>query len=418
MFTLKHFSNISYKLFFLATFFILSLSNSYADTEKTQIEFFGRETCVHCIEEKAFLSDMKNKYPQIKVNYYDIETPDGKELFYQVVEKAELSKTTPLTFVGNTFLQGFGSSETTGKQIEQLIQASLLKDTYSIQDYIALEDLSKIESVLTGSTCPSEPGSEDEDCEVEDYTYLVDVPIFGAIDLKAWSLPTMSIVLGFIDGFNPCAMWVLIMFLLALMQVGSKTRMFQVAGIFIFAEAIMYYLILNVWITTWNFVGLDKYVTPLIGIVAIGGGVFFLYEAYTSDGTCKVTNSKQQKKISEQIKELSTSPMSWAVFFGIIGLAFSVNIIEFACSIGIPQAFTKILEINFLTFFETQMYMLLYILFYMIDDFIVFGIALYSFEKLGIMQKYTKYTNFIGGVLMLIIGLLMIFSPQLLIFIK
>jgi hypothetical protein len=71
---------------------------------------------------------------------------------------------------------------------------------------------------------------------------------------------------------------VLVTFLLVLLQIGDRSRMWTIAGLFIVAEAIMYYLILNVWFTTFDFIGLDRIVTPIVGLLAIGGGIFFLYE--------------------------------------------------------------------------------------------------------------------------------------------
>ena len=53
-------------------------------------------------------------------------------------------------------------------------------------------------------------------------------------------------------------------------------------------------------------------------------------------------------------------------------IAFSVNIVEFACSIGIPQAYTKLLELSDLSFISKQFYVFIYTLFYMVDDFVVF----------------------------------------------
>ena len=109
--------------------------------------------------------------------------------------------------------------------------------------------------------------------------------------------------------------------------------------------------------------------------------------------------------------------MTIAVALGVLALAFSVNIIEFACSIGIPQTFTKILDINYLTWAGKQFYNALYILMYMVDDLIVFGLALYSFEKVGLTtHKYTSASHFIGGLLMLILGLIMLLNPTLLVF--
>ena len=55
-------------------------------------------------------------------------------------------------------------------------------------------------------------------------------------------------------------------------------------------------------------------------------------------------------------------------------------------------------------------------LFFMIDDIIVFIIAMATFKITGISTKYTKYSHLIGGIIMLIIGILMIFKPSWIMF--
>ncbi len=178
----------------------------------------------------------------------------------------------------------------------------------------------------------------------------------------------------------------------------------------------MYSLILVAWYKTWDFVQLDTVVTPIVGIVSIVGGVTFLREWYKKELECRVTDYKQRKHIRERISFLASSKFTFVTFLSILGVAFSVNIIEFACSIGIPQAFTKILEMNNLSIVENIMYISTYITFYMIDDLIVFGIALYGMDKLSLTSKYSKLSNFVGGVVMLILGIVMILQPRLLLF--
>jgi uncharacterized protein (UPF0333 family) len=238
------------------------------------------------------------------------------------------------------------------------------------------------------------------------------VPFVGEMDMSQYALPTLSIALGFIDGFNPCAMWVLVVFLLALIQFGDRVKMFLAAGIFILAEAVMYALILTVWLSAWNFVGMEVWISWIVGIVALGAGCFFLYEGFFTDGTCSVTNAEQRQKISAKIAKLAHQPINLAFVLALILLAFSVNIIEFACSIGIPQTFTLILQNSNISLFERIWYIVLYIIFYIIDDLIVFGIALYSIEKIGITHKYSRISNIIGGLLMLLLGGLLLFAPE------
>ena len=104
------------------------------------------------------------------------------------------------------------------------------------------------------------------------------------------------------------------------------------------------------------------------------------------------------------------------VALGILALAFSVNIFEFACSNGIPQTFTKVLELNGVSWGGHQWYMLIYIIAYMLDDLVVFGLALWSFEKVTMMSRYSRWSSLVGGLLMLALGAILIIRPALLIF--
>lgn len=407
--------NILRKLTLLLTvssLLILLIPSVHADeSNKVPVEVFVREDCKHCHDERDFLVDLSLRRDDFKVYLYDIGTKEHKEKWMELLELEDLPKVTPVTLVGNTVIQGFDSAETTGIRIESLIEKSKNDGAVMIDEFIAAGGSGNVEKFENG-VCDDETGI----CTFEPEPMLFTVPFLGAVDLKALSLPTLSVLLGFIDGFNPCAMWVLITFLVVLAQIGSKKKMWQVAGIFILAETVMYYLILNVWFTAWDFVGLDNIVTPIIGVVAVGAGLYFLYDWKTNQGTCKVTNAKQKAKTSKRIHRLVEAEMTFLTILGVIGLAFSVNVIEFACSVGIPQTFTKVIELNNLGGFETQAYMLIYILFYMIDDFIVFGIALYSFDKIGITTKYAKFAHLLGGIMMIVLGLILIINPSLLTF--
>lgn len=390
-------------LLLLCAFFILLPSTLLAQTKPSlvPVSVFVRTGCGHCSHEEEFLEELGKKRFDFEVFYYDVNTESGDKKFSEITKLENLSQVTPVILVGNKVIQGFDSPDTTGKEIENLLDLSCGKETLGVDEYLA----------AGGSAGGVKPVESENGEECTENSFLVKIPFYGVANLKSFSLPTIATVLGFIDGFNPCAMWVLVTFLLVLMQIGDKKRMWQIAGLFIAAETLMYFLILNLWFTTWDFIGLDRIVTPIIGIVAIGGGLFFLWEAKKNDGTCHVTNLEQRKKTHNKIKDLAARPMTIATAIGVIGLALSVNIIEFACSIGIPQAFTKILEINNLSWGASQGLILLYTLFYMIDDFIVFGLALWSFEHLHLTQKYSRWCNIIGGILMIILGLLLIFNP-------
>ena len=163
----------------------------------------------------------------------------------------------------------------------------------------------------------------------------------------------------------------------------------------------------------------ESYMQYIIGLVAIIAAIWNLYSYYKSrkkETGCEVVNNDSRKKIINRIKKFTSEKSLILAIIGVIGLAISVNFIEFACSAGWPVIFTNILEMNELSGIENFIYILIYIIFFLIDDIIIFTIAMFTFNIKAISNKYSKYSHLIGGILMLIIGLLMIFAPNILMF--
>ncbi|QQS61117.1 MAG: glutaredoxin [Candidatus Moraniibacteriota bacterium] len=372
---------------------------------------FAREDCRHCLQEKEFLNTLKNRYDFLEIHYLDIYTEPYASQWKSIAQLEKLPLATPITLVGDTVLSGFETAETTGKKIEDLILTYSKEKQITPEKFIEQGGSGKNE-ISQGATCLE--NSETGVCAMPSQELIISLPFFGATDLSSYPVPFLSLILGFVDGFNPCAMWVLVTFLLFLSQSSSRKQIFSLVGIFLFSQAIIYFFILNLWLTTWNFVKLDTIITPLIGIVAIGGGVFFLYEWLIKKGVCSVTAASKREKIIKQIKSIISSPFNLSTILAVVFLSFSITIIEFACSIGIPQTFTKIIEMNGAGFAFQQSMVGLYIFTYMLDDLFVFAIALKGIEKIHLTSKYSTLSNLIGGVLMLILGFLLLFAPNLL----
>ena len=397
----------------------ISYSDGNSQSKKVKIEYFGRKDCKNCANLEKFLKELSTKRDDFEYVEHKIdESKEEKAFFDETTSKLKLVKGTPIIYIDGHIIQGFNTADTTGKEIENLINSGKTKDKIlTLKEYVESGQTGNVSSngaVCTGDTVCEVPGLT----KGAENQVLVNIPIINkTVDLTNYSLLTMSIILGTIDGFNPCAMWVLVLFLTALIAVGNKVKMFRVAGLFILAEAVMYFFILNAWIYAWDFVGLDKWVTPLVGIVGIIGGIFFIRNYLKKGDTleCEVTDFEQRAKISKKIKDIANKPFTLLTALAIIGLALSVNVIEFACSVGIPQTYTKILQINEVPFWTRQFYTFIYIIGYMIDDIIVFGFALMSVNKLQLTTKYSKWVNLFGGILMIILGLIMLIKPSLLI---
>ena len=126
---------------------------------------------------------------------------------------------------------------------------------------------------------------------------------------------------------------------------------------------------------------------------------------------CTIVKGNRRKKIIEQVNKVSSSKNFLIALVGVIGLAIGVNLVELACSLGFPVVYSEILAINNVTGVWRIIYLLLYILFYMIDDIVVFVISMVTLETTGITNKYNKICNLISAIIMILLGLLLIFKP-------
>ena len=203
------------------------------------------------------------------------------------------------------------------------------------------------------------------------------------------------------------------------MNMQNKKRMWVLGITFLTTSAAVYLLIMFAWLTiignltsiTWFRIG--------IALVALIGGFINLRSFYNSlkkDDGCEVVDEKKRKKIITKIKGIVKEQSFILALIGVMALAISVNVIELACSAGLPMAFTQILAINDLSTFEYMINILIYILFFLIDDIVVFSIAMITLNVTGISTKYTKYSHLVGGIIMVLIALLMVFKPEWLMF--
>lgn len=74
--------------------------------------------------------------------------------------------------------------------------------------------------------------------------------------------------------------------------------------------------------------------------------------------------------------------------------------------------FSELLALNNISGGLKIIYLLIYILFYMIDDLFVFTISMITLQATGITNKYNKLCTLISSIIMIIMGLLLIFKPE------
>lgn len=183
-----------------------------------------------------------------------------------------------------------------------------------------------------------------------------------------------------------------------------------IVGSFVLASGVLYFLFMTVWFETYRqFIGQLTAVTIVIGLIAMGGGILQVREVIKTKGAivCEVTDEESRKKTMTRIQRIVSSPITWGTIMGIIALAFSVNLIEFACSAAIPAVFTRVLSLASLTNLQYYGYILLYVVVFMLDDAVIFGTAAFTLTS-NLGERYAKYFRPVGAAILIILGVLLL----------
>jgi thiol-disulfide isomerase/thioredoxin len=397
---------------FLISLFIVPGQDVFAqESSDINIYFFWSEGCPHCAKEKPFLEKLEEKYLEVKVYDFKIEeSRENIELLRGIAQTLNINiSAVPFTLVGEKYFIGWHSEESTGAAIEDAIKCA--------QDSVC-RDIGR-EILALHENDQQDRGEDDCGCEEEKSSIpkTINVPLFGKIETKNFSLPILTIVLGALDGFNPCAMWALLFLISLLLGMKDRKRMWILGSAFIVASASVYFIFMAAWLNFILFIGLVIWIRVLIGAVALLAGGYNLKEYFTNpEVVCKVTGTEKRKKIFEKLKNITHQKSFYLALGGIILLAFAVNLVELICSAGLPAIYTQVLVLSNLARWQYYAYLLLYIFFFMLDDLLVFFIAMVTLKMTGVTTKYARYSHLIGGILMFIIGLLLIFKPGWLMF--
>ncbi|MDD2181055.1 MAG: hypothetical protein PHW32_01665 [Bacilli bacterium] len=384
--------------------FLFLLPLNISAKEPVEVHLFYSENCTFCKREITFLKDLIEDSDNIIISKYEVSSnTENIDLFNQVRKTLDIKKTNiPLTVIGNNYFIGF--NDNIGRKIENAIKYYSTKTHQNLVVEIKNDQFDPDTDKIISD-------------EIEDG--FVEVPFLGLVDAKKVSLPILAVIIGLVDGFNPCAMWVLLFLISMLLGMKNKKRMWILGLTFIFTSAFIYLLFMVSWLKITMSITSINWVKLLIGIIAMIGGTVNLRSYFKkrkeADG-CTVVDTKKRSKIIDKIRTITAERNMLLAMIGIMFLAISVNIIELACSAGLPLLFTQVLTMNSLSSIEYVIYMLIYILFFLIDDIIVFAIAMITFELTGISTKYSKYSHLIGGIIMLLIGILLVFKPELLSF--
>jgi glutaredoxin len=183
-----------------------------ADDQVITVYLFWTEGCPHCAHEKAFLAKLHRAHPSMKIVMLDLSgRPDKRELFQKVGKSlnADISGV-PFTVIGKHYLIGWQDEATTGRALVAAIKEARRAGTPDIVAALRAEP----SPLLPPAPVPA----------IQAIPATLNVPLFGQIHLKYLSLGLVTVIIGALDGFNPCAMWVLIFLINLLLGMADRKK--------------------------------------------------------------------------------------------------------------------------------------------------------------------------------------------------
>lgn len=355
----------------------VKIDKNLENINKDNLLVFVQDGCPHCAHAEDFLNNANIE--SVNVVYHNLKNKNSLALLFQNITRLNIPKDqlgTPIFIFNDKYIIGFGEEK----------KAQIL-------DLIFNEDF-KIK---------------------EKHNEEIDLGIFGKYNVLNTSIPVLAILMGLADGFNPCAMWVLVYLISICATLKDRKKIIFLVGSFVLSSGILYYLFMTAWLNVFLYIGYIRILALAIGLFALYFGTLSVYEYIKSGGfiQCKLQNNETRKKSMNKIQALVLADLSWFSIFGIVGLAFVVNSIEFVCSAALPATFSFVLTQSHLSTFMHYFYILIYTIFFMLDDMIVFGLAVFAINKYT-GTKYEKYSTLIGGIVMIIIGIFIVFFPKML----
>jgi glutaredoxin len=349
---------------------------------KVYIYLFYSYDCPHCKEAYTYLESFEKKHSDVVFLHFEIKKNKVNAKFFEKISKTYNMTPTgvPTIFIGDKFFTGFHEPTTC---------SSILKEY----------------KVLKG---------EDEDCGCAHLE--IDVPMFGTINVKTISLPSFTIYIGLLDGLNPCAMWVLVFLLGLLVNAKNRKKMILIGSIFVISSGLIYYIFMLAWFNVFFIIGYSSLITIILGSVAILMGLVNIKELFFfKKGFSLMIPESVKPKLYKKARDIINEENNVFAILGTIALAVFVNFIELGCTVGLPAIYTRILSVKGVSSLSSYMYIALYNLMYIVPLIIIVSLFVYTMGRFKFREHHGKILKLISGILMLLLGLMLIFSPEALI---
>ena len=375
-------------------------STDEAGAQPVELTLYWGDGCPKCEEAQAFLAELVEEQPSLTVTALEVWFDDeNREVFTAAGEELGFeASSVPTTVIGDRVWIGY--TDAIGEDVAEAVRLAAAGQEPSPGVY----------GTPGADTC-----SPDElTCSTEDESASVDVPLVGEVGLADRSLLVSTLVIGFVDGVNPCSLWVISVLLTIVVRTASRRRVLVIGSVFLAVTAGMYALYMA---GIYSALSVVRHLGAIQVAVAVAAGIFGAvsvkdYFAFKKGLSFTIKDSAKPG-IYARVRAAAGQRALLPALLATVTLAVAVSLLETPCTAGFPVLWTGLLQANGVPPLEAAGLFVVYMIPFLLDELLVFGLAVVTMRAAKMQEKHGQLLKLVAGVTMLALASAMAIDPTL-----
>jgi cytochrome c biogenesis protein CcdA/thiol-disulfide isomerase/thioredoxin len=382
--------------------------HAQSESRVVRVYYFWGDGCPVCAQQKPFVDELARKYPQVKV--YSLEVwyvQENRDMFFAMAAQHGFEpQGVPTTFIADQVWVGFRD------HFKSEMESAVVNCTVNTcPDYG--RGIVHFEPEREISTQPdtSEPVTE----PLPGRSNVIDIPFMGTINLDQHSLFFSTAIISFVDGFNPCSLWVLSILLALVIHTGSRKKIFLVGFTFLLVTTAVYGLFITGLFSVFTFVSYLGWIQVLVALLALSFALVNIKDYFWfKSGVSFTISDKHKPRIYKGLRGIMESgKSSWALIGATVAMALGIALVELPCTAGFPVLWTNIVSAQNVGTGTFVLLLGFYMLIYLLDELVIFLTAVVTLKASKFEEKHGRVLKLIGGMVMLTLAMVLLINPEL-----
>lgn len=397
---------------------------------ETVVYFFWGDGCPHCAAAHSFLTRLNQKFPKMQVRDFEVwHHAENQETFILMAKKFGFEPSgVPVIFVADRYWVGYADNPV-GVEVERVVASCVLSGCSDAGEGVLspaappVPSLAPPTPVPAIAQAPANPGPAPAPVEPPapqppagaSQARTLTVPLIGTVDLGAQSLAVSTALIAFVDGFNPCSLWVLSILLALTLHTGSRKKVLIIGLVFLTVTSLVYVLFIAGLFTMFTVISFVGWIRVVVALVALFFALVNIkdYFWYKEGISFTIADEKKPGIYRSMRRVLKAGDSMPALIGATIVMSAGVSLVEFSCTAGFPVLWTNLLVTQKVAAGTFIALLALYMLIYQLDELGIFLAAVFSLRASKLEEKHGRILKLIGGMLMLTLAVVMLINPNL-----